>query len=240
MARPDPATRMQQILDAAGAVFEQKGLERTRMSDVAETLGVSQGTLYYYFEGKEALYFTVLKRGARPGPVEVPEQLPVPNPAHGELTRLIEVKLKRAFKFPRIDAALKSTDVIDPREELQGVVAEAYDKIHRGRVSGNILQRCAIDDPELSQAWFNTQRRGLVKRLSKYIEARVRAGHFTRPPSVQVAARMLVESVTYFGRGRYHDPDCDSLTDDDAIRATVIQLVSNGLLAGPPLELGDP
>ena len=48
--------RRQQILAAALAVFSQKGYHATSVSDVAALAGVSQGTIYWYFESKDELF----------------------------------------------------------------------------------------------------------------------------------------------------------------------------------------
>ncbi|MGD8398204.1 MAG: helix-turn-helix domain-containing protein, partial [Anaerolineae bacterium] len=47
--------RRQQILDAALAVFSEKGFHGANVSDVAAAAGVSQGTIYWYFDSKEEL-----------------------------------------------------------------------------------------------------------------------------------------------------------------------------------------
>jgi AcrR family transcriptional regulator len=52
--------RRRQILDAALAVFTQKGFYATNVSDVAARAGVSQGTIYWYFESKEELFTAAL------------------------------------------------------------------------------------------------------------------------------------------------------------------------------------
>lgn len=48
--------RRWQILEAALAVFSQKGYHAANVSDVAAQAGVSQGTIYWYFESKEELF----------------------------------------------------------------------------------------------------------------------------------------------------------------------------------------
>jgi len=48
-------SRRQQILDAAIKVLSQKGLEKTKVSDIAREAGVAQGTFYLYYESKNAL-----------------------------------------------------------------------------------------------------------------------------------------------------------------------------------------
>lgn len=52
--------RRQQILDAALTVFSGKGFHATNVSDVAAEAGVSQGTIYWYFESKEELFHAAL------------------------------------------------------------------------------------------------------------------------------------------------------------------------------------
>ena len=52
--------RQEQILQAARQVFANQGFHNTRMSDIAQTAGVSQGTLYHYFRSKDELFLEVL------------------------------------------------------------------------------------------------------------------------------------------------------------------------------------
>jgi AcrR family transcriptional regulator len=48
--------RRSQILEAALSVFSEKGYHTANVSDVAARAGVSQGTIYWYFESKEELF----------------------------------------------------------------------------------------------------------------------------------------------------------------------------------------
>jgi AcrR family transcriptional regulator len=52
--------RRNQILGAALMVFSQKGYHATNVSDVAAQAGVSQGTIYWYFESKDELFHAAL------------------------------------------------------------------------------------------------------------------------------------------------------------------------------------
>ena len=47
--------RRRQILEAALRVFAQKGFHTANVSDIAAEVGVSQGTIYWYFESKDEL-----------------------------------------------------------------------------------------------------------------------------------------------------------------------------------------
>jgi AcrR family transcriptional regulator len=53
--------RRQQILAAAMRIFSTKGFHAANVSDVASQAGVSQGTIYWYFESKESLFEAVLQ-----------------------------------------------------------------------------------------------------------------------------------------------------------------------------------
>ena len=48
--------RPAEILDAALKVFAQKGFAAARMDDIAKEAGVTKGTIYLYFENKEAVF----------------------------------------------------------------------------------------------------------------------------------------------------------------------------------------
>jgi TetR/AcrR family transcriptional regulator len=49
------------ILEAAIAEFSENGLAGARTEQIAETAGVNKALLYYYFEGKEALYAAAIE-----------------------------------------------------------------------------------------------------------------------------------------------------------------------------------
>ena len=57
---PESAKR-RQILDGARRVFHADGFDGASMSDVARVAGVSKGTLYVYFDSKEALFEALIR-----------------------------------------------------------------------------------------------------------------------------------------------------------------------------------
>lgn len=59
-ARPD------EILDAALAVFAERGFDAARMDDIAARAGVSKGAIYLYFDSKEALLKGLIEREVAP------------------------------------------------------------------------------------------------------------------------------------------------------------------------------
>ncbi len=58
---PARATRRDEILDAAATLFAASGV-RTSLKDIAEACGILPGSMYYYFESKEALIAELVSR----------------------------------------------------------------------------------------------------------------------------------------------------------------------------------
>src|SRR5262249_16785460 len=59
---PDNDERETQILDAAAAVIVRIGYDKSTMSDIADEAGVSRGTVYLYFKGKDELFEALVYR----------------------------------------------------------------------------------------------------------------------------------------------------------------------------------
>src|SRR4030081_191610 len=57
-----PEERPKQILDAALAVFAERGLAAARLDDIAKRAGLSKGTIYLYFPNKEELFREVIRQ----------------------------------------------------------------------------------------------------------------------------------------------------------------------------------
>ena len=61
--RPDVSEeRKNQILDAAVAVFGRLGFHEAHMDDIVRESGLSKGTLYWYFTGKDAIITGLMQR----------------------------------------------------------------------------------------------------------------------------------------------------------------------------------
>ena len=60
--RRAPAERPGEILEAALALFVEKGFAATRLDDVAARAGLSKAAIYLYFEDKMALFQGVVRQ----------------------------------------------------------------------------------------------------------------------------------------------------------------------------------
>lgn len=71
--------RQKQIMFKALELFVTKGFSETKISDIADALGISVGLLFHYYESKEALYKALVVMGVeatkRPEKIEFSEPL---------------------------------------------------------------------------------------------------------------------------------------------------------------------
>jgi TetR/AcrR family transcriptional regulator, cholesterol catabolism regulator len=56
-----PRRRQREIIEAATRVFHEKGYESTSIQDIADTVGILKGSLYYYITSKEDLLFEIIQ-----------------------------------------------------------------------------------------------------------------------------------------------------------------------------------
>ena len=54
------------LLDAAERVFQQRGVSRTSLADIAQAAGVTRGAIYWHFKDKAALFNAMMDRVALP------------------------------------------------------------------------------------------------------------------------------------------------------------------------------
>ncbi|MGE3437414.1 MAG: TetR/AcrR family transcriptional regulator [Blastocatellales bacterium] len=224
MARTHSTDLLERLLQASMRVFAQKGLSRARMSDVAAEMGVAQGSLYNYVESKEALFYLLVDQGGRQEPATLPARLPLRTPTRKQLLKRIEEQIENTFVLAKLDTALKRRQVADVGAELEEIVRELYQRIYDTREPATVLERSAIDQPDLFILFFVRTRRQLLERLTRYIKQRSGSGHFQPVRDPAVAARYLLETVTFFARHRYSDPDLQP-GDDETVRETVVQLI---------------
>jgi AcrR family transcriptional regulator len=90
--------RPAEIVAAALSEFSERGFAATRLDDVAARAGIAKGTVYLYFDGKEALFEAVVRQELLPL-LERGEQLVDAYPGSAsELLREIATRMEQAME----------------------------------------------------------------------------------------------------------------------------------------------
>ena len=227
MARTASAERLHSVARAATEVFGRVGYQRTRTADVAAAAGISSGALFTYVKTKEALFHLVFAHGFGRLDGDVPE-LPFPHPERGETLALIEKELSN-IRAPKLLAALKTDDPPDVAQELREIIAERYDIVEAHWPMFAVIERCAVDLPELEAFYYGKYRGRVQDRLARYLEQRTRAGYLRAMPDTTTTARLVSESIVWFAWHRREGRDALE-SDDETARQTVIEFVCAALL----------
>jgi len=126
--------RPQELLDAALALFVEKGYAATRSEEVARRAGVSKGTLYLYYPSKEVLLKAVIRHNLAALIAEGIELVDAFEGSTSELITLMmrtwwhrvnntpasgifKIMMSEACNFPEL-AAFYSEEVITPAEAM--------------------------------------------------------------------------------------------------------------------------
>lgn len=198
-----PAARPEEILDAAFEVFGEEGFARTKLDDVARRAGVSKGTLYLYFDSKEALFREMVRAKIIPCVVQ------------GE-------ELVRTFEGPPRDL------LVAVIRRMWSVVRSA----EVARI-GRLVQSELGSFPELGRFYFDEVIARTRRLIQAAIDRGVASGDFRRVPhhfATRAIASLLVHSAQ---QQCFFAPLDPAPLSDDQVLNGVIDIVLNGVLARP-------
>ena len=137
--------RPSELTAAALELFVERGFATTRLEDVAARAGVSKGTLYLYFDSKEALFKAVIEEGIVPTLVAVEQQLAEHSGSAAELLRKLLFGWWQQIGGTRLAGVPKL--IISESRNFPEVAQYYHDKvILRGRaLLRTVLQRGIAD-----------------------------------------------------------------------------------------------
>lgn len=154
ITRPIPASRPRQrrkearpgeLVAAALTLFVEKGYAATRLDDVAALAGVSKGTLYLYFDNKEALFKAVIQEDTLREMEDV-EALVARHSVsarsaleallttwwqrsiQGASVGILKLMVAEAGNFPEVARYYHDTVTARARELLRGIVARGIEE----------------------------------------------------------------------------------------------------------------
>ncbi|MPY93625.1 MAG: TetR family transcriptional regulator [Acidimicrobiia bacterium] len=118
-----PATRRQEILDVAAAVFARQGIANTTVRDIGEEAGILSGSLYHHFSSKDEIVEEIIRAALDPD-IELDVAL-----AHSEVEppEAVRQLLVRSLRFTH-DHPDVAVIIANGRHEL--LAAERFDFLH--------------------------------------------------------------------------------------------------------------
>jgi hypothetical protein len=119
--------------------------------------------------------------------------------------------------------------VRDAEEELTGIVRELYANLTRWRRAVKLMERSALDWPELAAVWFGEIRLETIRKLRDYLGARMRQGKLRPARSLEATARIVLETVAWSAVHRPTDATPPAVAESE-IEDAVVEFVVGGLV----------
>lgn len=160
-----------QILDAAFAEFTKRGFTATRVEDIADRVGVTKGTVYVYFETKEALFEAMIKHASEPFQQVFKANAPTSDDPVEALRLLLEFlfdalvddrRMRELFRLIVAEGA-KFPDLIDQHHEA--MMMPVFARIEAILDEGVAKKRFRANPPELAKVVMSPLVGTLVFRL---------------------------------------------------------------------------
>jgi len=161
--RPDE--RPQEILDAALAVFAERGYRNTRLEDVGEAAGVTKGAIYHYFANKEDLLLRAIEQRSEE--------------AFGRIEEIL--RDKTAPVSTRLRLVVRRWFGSISKERLAVVTL--------------LLQGIAHEAPDAFRRWLAGGPTASTRLIATLVREGQTRGEFRPDADADVAARMLVSGL---------------------------------------------
>ena len=200
------------------------------MEDVAKHLGVAKGTLYGYVQSKEALFDAALRYCDVLETLPQLPKLPLPTPKRTATARYLTDRITEESRQLLLAQAVSNTGGSSEVDFAQ-VCHDLYQRIYRNRRRIKLIDRCAVDRPELAKIWFGTGRWDQHALLMRCLEQEITAGRLRPLPDIAIAARLILETIVFWALHRHWDPSPQEL-DEKQVEQLVIDLLLGGFLRG--------
>jgi AcrR family transcriptional regulator len=177
----DRGDKRPRLVEAASAVFAEKGYASTRVADIAERAGVGKGTVYEYFSSKEELLFAVFEM------------------TNAEISRRMDATLagdgsteEQLHNLLRLGA-----EVITEQIEMQPVILDFW-AASRGKNFEEAYRTAVVSSYTLFR-----------KLVADFIRAGQQQGEFTTTIDADALAATIVATVDGLGIQLYFDRSLD-------------------------------
>jgi hypothetical protein len=138
--------------------------------------------------------------------------------------------------FGSLARALGTPGTDDPAEELETIARELFALESATREAADMIERSARELPALAELLNQGFRAPVISALTRYLDTRAATGKLRTTPDTGAAARLLLETLTWFARHRFDDPHGSAISDQTA-EDTAVDALLHAFV--PPRHLGE-
>lgn len=197
-----PEERPEELLDAALEVFASRGYRATRLEEIADAAGVTRGTIYYYFKGKDEL-----------------------------LTKAVETRIRAIFSGIRAESRDPQRSAEERVRATLAAAWDRWRQPQAANMFRLITGELRIEFPSLFELAMRTGPMRLWALVADLVRGGQESGEFDDSLEPRAAARFMVaglmQQALLYRDLKDHGLDA---TDPDELFETAIAVALRGLL----------
>jgi AcrR family transcriptional regulator len=177
MVRKKIGNKEQDILEAAIKIFSEKSYHGTTTKEIAQEAGVSEGTIFRYFDTKKDILFSVVK-------------MIIENHAHQELVKSLGLVIKK-----NKDLELKMF--------LKAIIKDRVVLIKRNLSLIKVIFFDLQYHPDILKVWTENIARPMLSALTKIVEEKKKTEEINDSIDSEILVRSLVGSIIFMVLSKY-------------------------------------
>jgi len=226
MARTrNPKQRIAELLEAGTTVFRRKGFKRTQMSDIAEEMNCSTGTLYNYVDSKEALFEHAIVAGftqVLPDSKMLPLILPKP-----DARQVITERAKQIAEGSGLALANQLAEAGNPAEEITLIICDFFLFFCDYHPVLEMIESSQLDYPDVAKAYLEARSELVFEPWIRWVQHRQHEGRFRQDIDPEWTVRYLIEMIAMGAWKIRHHSDT---YDEEKARDAIVQIALTTLL----------
>ena len=189
-------TRIKAIAEAATLLFLRQGYARTQISHIAKAIGVSVGTIYHDFAGKEEILHFVLKCTIDPDFINREFERPITDDLFADVENKIVSLLEQSQNgfAEHLENGVESYS-------LEDLISDAFDMLARYAVGCLFIEKNQFEFPFLADH-YKAYRRKFLDTMSRYLTIFINSGTVRPMKHLELTATLIIEILTWWAMDR--------------------------------------
>lgn len=213
--------RMLSIREAAARLFLKQGYSRTQISHIAKAVGVSVGTIYHDFNGKQEIMHFVLKSTIDPSFLNQELERPVTDEVfQGLQDEIIAVFRRNGEAFAR------HLEDHAAGYSFEAMISDAFDLLEQYAVGCLFLEKNAFEFPVLA-GHYREYRKKFLNAMTQYLELFVEQGTIRPLENPGLTTILIVEILSWWAMDRrYTSFETYEISAEDAKKVCMDNILS--------------
>lgn len=184
--------RIKAVNDAAARLFLQQGYSKTQISHIAKAVGVSVGTIYHDFAGKEEIMHFVLKCTIDPEFMNREFERPITDDLFDGLNNeIMEGFTKAADDFS------KHLENNAEDYSFEALISDTFDLFSKYAVGCLFFEKNQFEFKAMAES-YGKFRKKFIDTMTRYLSVFMERGVIRPLKSVELTTTMIIEILTWW------------------------------------------